>query len=78
MAAVSENGKVTAKAMGTAEIKIAATDGSKVKAIVKVKVRQKAVTSVKAAQQNTSRSVKVTFSKIKGAKQYHQEEQFCG
>lgn len=70
VAEVSEDGIVTAKAMGTADIKVAATDGSKVEAILKVKVRQKAVKSIKAAQQKTSRSVKVTFSKIKGAKQY--------
>ncbi len=70
VATVSEDGKVTAKAMGTAEIKVAATDGSKVEAILKIKVRQKTVTSIKAAQQKTSRYVKVTFGKIKGAKQY--------
>ncbi len=63
--------KITAKSPGKATIKVTAKDGSGIKASLTVYVRQKAVTKVKAAQQSTSRYVKVSFGKITGASGYY-------
>ena len=72
IATVSGN-KVTAKATGTATITATAQDGSGMKAAIKVTVQAEAKLaepkSVKAVQ-TSAKAVKVTWSKVTGAKQY--------
>lgn len=72
VASVNGN-KVTAKAAGTAIITAKAQDGSGVKATLTVTVQKEAVLtapkSVKATQKS-AKAVKVTWSKVTGAKQY--------
>lgn len=63
--------EITAKSPGKATIEVTAKDGSGVKDSLTVYVRQKTVTKIKAAQQSTSRYVKITFGKISGAAQYY-------
>ena len=62
--------KVTAKKAGTARIIAAASDGSGVTAEVRVTIRLKAVTKIKAVQRSSGQQVAVTFNKISGAKGY--------
>ena len=62
--------KVTAKKAGTARIIAAASDGSGVTAEVRVTIRLKAVSKIKAVQRSSGQQVAVTFNKISGAKGY--------
>lgn len=68
IAAVSSNGAVTAKKAGKVTITAAAKDGSSAKATVKLTVKPKKVTKLKAAAKK--RKIKVSFKKAAGAKKY--------
>lgn len=63
--------KVTAQKPGKALITAVAADGSGVKESIVVEVCQKMTAKVQAAQQKTSRNVKVTFGKVNGAAGYY-------
>lgn len=62
--------KVTALSAGQAVITVKAQDGSNTEAELKVTVRLKPVSTVKAVQQSAKKYVKVSFGKVSGASSY--------